>query len=154
MLNHFIGVSMNFNSLISDVKCNDSDKRSLFPLITRILEIHDILKKDGLLVLESILNENDEHYLKKYLISVAEGIDPENLLDNISHDLNNDNNEGILLLTNLMIAMSAISIQNGESRDILRQKLFFCIGPELENEYKSPELSMDEIFNFLNKNSG
>jgi hypothetical protein len=154
MLNHFIGVSMNFNSLISDVKCNDSDKRSLFPLITRILEIHDILKKDGLLVLESILNENDEHYLKKYLISVAEGIDPENLLDNISRDLNNDNNEGILLLTNLMIAMSAISIQNDESRDILGQKLFFCIGPELENEYKSPELSMDEIFNFLNKNSG
>lgn len=117
------------NFILSLKPCfTDADKEACKPVITRVMELAEIGRKEGLLMLEDQIKEEDSFFLKIAIELVVDAVEPDSVKEILQHLILADDYSGVELLSRLLITEGALAIQNGDNPQVLKEKLTAMLG--------------------------
>lgn len=117
------------NFILSLKPCfTDADKEACKPVITRVMELAEIGRKEGLLMLEDQIKEEDSFFLKIAIELVVDAVEPDSVKEILQHLILADDYSGVELLSRLLITEGALAIQNGDNPQVLKERLTAMLG--------------------------
>lgn len=123
------GVLLMVNFILSLKPCfTDADKEACKPVITRVMELAAIARKEGLLMLEDQIKEEDSFFLKMAIELVVDAVEPDSVKEILQKLILADDYSGVELLSRLLITEGALAIQNGDNPPLLKEKLTAMLG--------------------------
>jgi flagellar motor component MotA len=116
------------------VKCSKEERISCISIILEIMRIAAVVKKNGIEVLEEEAANVGNFYLKRGLLHVVDGTDPE-LLDEILHLSNIYSlKTGIGLLQDIIRLEGILAIQSGYGPRMIEERLISFLGEDVYEE--------------------
>jgi len=109
--------------------------RNCITFIYRIVELAEIARRDGLLVLDSLMEDEKNFFIKTGLLMASDGIDSDiikTVMENLL-EINKKEVEGSELMARKIILQGIIDIQQGENPDLILTKLIDILGTEIES---------------------
>jgi len=133
-------------------QCDIIEKRQCISLISKLVEISEKARREGLLGIEDILDTITNPLLIKGLELVIDGTDQKAVKDILLNYIYFGRAEGRILLEQCIICEGILAIQEGENPKIVREKLVAYLGGldtqgsenwnflnEVENKFKEDE---------------
>ena len=113
-------------------------------LIGKFISLSDCARKEGLLSIGGLMENEQNVFLKTGLSLAVDGTDTDIIKVIIENMLETDKKEGIDRQARNIITQGIVSVQQGESRDVLKMKLYDICGADitaLEKEWKNSSKS-------------
>ena len=133
-------------------QCDITEKRQCITLISKLVEISEKARREGLLAIEDIVDTMTHPLLIKGLELVVDGTDIEAVRNILMNYIYFGRAEGRVLLEQCIICEGILAIQEGENPKIIREKLVAYLGgldtqgsenwnflTEVENKFKEDE---------------
>lgn len=106
----------------------DADKEACKPVVTRVIELTAIVRKEGLLLLEDQIKEEDSFFLKTAIKLVVDAVEPDSVKEILQYLILADDYSGVELLSRLLIAEGVLAIQNGDNPRVSKERLTAMLG--------------------------
>ena len=151
------------------IECTKEEKRPLLKTINEIIDLANITRREGLIVLEQKMKESDDNFMKTGLELVLEATDPKFVKAIMKTLMITSFKTGAKLLKQLIITEGVLLVQAGTNPRIIGEQLLAYLGgdftrqdltnyEETEEEYKrlmqesdswTPLEGLPEFENFL-----
>lgn len=132
--------------------CSKSDKKKILPSIELILRLSQKARREGLLSVEDDVPSVEPLFLKNGLRLVIDGCDPEEVRELLLAGIHAGRFSGKELLLRMIAANGVLGIQEGISPNLLRRKLYACLGEEFEPDAESDSTPSSAVIE--NEDSG
>lgn len=109
-------------------QCSIEKKRECITLISKIVELSEIARREGLLAIEDILDTMTHPLLIKGMELVIDGTEPDVVKTILSNYINFGGAKGKVLLEQCLVCEGVLSIQAGDNPKVIREKLVACLG--------------------------
>ena len=131
---------------------SDEDKKSCLPLINKIIELGNIARMKGVLVLQLEIEQEQSLFLKTAGNLIINGTDPQIVKEILQNLILSENHTGAQLLERLIIAEGILGVQSGENPDILAMRLASMLGEKYLTEVDAfpHQEKQSENYQFLN----
>ena len=116
--------------LRKQMECAEEEKQLCLPVIDKIIDIVNIARNQGILVLEDKIPEIDDYLLKVGIQLMVDGLSPEYILEVMDKMITASQKTGVELMQQLIIRDGVLSIQAGESPSLVLLKLYAYLGEE------------------------
>jgi len=135
------------------IRCTRKKKRECVELIASIITLSERARRMGLLALEDDLENIDDPLMKRGLLLVVDGTDPEIVFDLLYTFMLASRSRGIGLLKAVITLEGVLAIQAGENPALIASRLGFFLGRDIDlwDSYwnnrlrKSPGLAGEHI---------
>lgn len=120
---------MLFNyQMAQEAQCTIEKKRECITLISQIVELSEIARREGLLAIEDVLDRMTHPLLIKGLELIINGTKPDMLEKILTTYIFFGNAKGKILLEQCIVCEGILSIQRGENPKLIREKLVAYFG--------------------------
>ena len=111
-------------------KCSAEEKKMLVPVIDAIVDIAQVTRKQGLLVLDEKIREMPDSFTRLGMRLLVDGTDPELVNAMLEIHMVASSRTGVGLLEQMIIKEGLLSIQSGETPQYTRKKLYAYLGED------------------------
>jgi AraC family transcriptional regulator len=129
------------------LQCTNIEKKECLETLNRILEFSATSRNEGLLALDQEIEKLDSYFMRKALMFVTEGLEPESIRTILQNYIIVGDYKGKALLERILILEGVLLIQAGENPLIIKEKLSSYFGedfiPEIE-KYFNDNISPDD----------
>ena len=141
------------NHLLDDVRrdaieklrlTKDADFRLLLDTVFRILSLQKSVRRDGLLMIESSLQDIRSEFLKHPFLLIEDAVDPEDIIEITTNEYWITNPQGSHAMIAYICIRGALYIQSGKDINGLQELLRSLLPPMQRQEYQE-RLNADEI---------
>jgi len=115
-------------TLFDRTSCSRKDKEEFIPIINQLIELSEKSRREGLLSLESGLDENKIPFLIKGLNMIIDGTDPEIVSSILLTIIYSSHITGKELLRMMIMREGILSIQKGDNPGLTKEKLRSYLG--------------------------
>lgn len=115
---------------------SNNDIQPLLDAACHILSLYRSIRKEGLFYLEEALQHSHSEFIKHIFMMVANGYEPESIIEIATNEYWTMNPEGIQAMIAYFYIRSAIYIQSGESMEVLREIMYSLIPADKRQKYK------------------
>lgn len=129
-------VIMSDSSFNNKIYCGIDEKKECLQLLDLMISLSKKQHKQGLLSLESEINEKTPFLLQKGLLLMLSGTEPLVLREILNNYISSSNYSGKDFLSAILIKEGILSIQMGEYPWDIREKLIAFLGVDFSNEIK------------------
>ena len=138
------------------IRCSEDEKRQCIALVSQIVSMAKMAKRNGLLALVQVAEETPSFLLRKGLQLVLEGVQPSLVKTTLEYYVLSGSYTGKDLLERCIIMEGVLAIQNGINPQIIQELLLSLFGEsgheayEAEFGYKKSE-RQDAFFKKISK---
>ena len=111
------------------IECSEAELKALLPDIDLIIRLSEKSRREGLLSLEDDLKDNPDPLLRRGIMHVINGMDPERLREILERHILIGGSTGASLRRELIFMEGTLGIQSGENPRNLREILNTVIAP-------------------------
>lgn len=138
------GSKLNDFTLLNKTSCSIDDKRECLLIVDIIISLSQKSHKQGLLSLESEMNERLPFLLQKGLDMLLYGTEPLVLREILDNYIYTGNYTGKELLSRVLIRNGVLAMQMGEYPWVIKETLASFFGEDFSNEIKQHFGNSDE----------
>lgn len=106
----------------------DKEKEECLPIIEMIIRLANIARHEGLLSMENQISDLDSPFLKKAIMLIVDGSNPELIKNIMQTQILSGNHTGFELLSRLIMLEGCLCVQDGENPRIIATKLGAIMG--------------------------
>jgi len=135
------------------IKCSDDEKRKCMKLISDLIAMSVMARRNGLLSLIQVAEESSSFLLKKGLQLVVDGVTPQVARNVLESYIVSGNFEGKALLERCIILEGVAAIQQGLHPKVTKEYLLSFLGEDSYEIYQKEfeGESRDSLGSYLNK---
>lgn len=126
------------------IQCTNDEKKECLETINTILKLSEKTRKYGLLSLEDEASKNPDFLMRKGLLFVVDGIEPEFIREVLGTYIFAGNYVGKELLKRILVKEGVLLIQKGEHPLMIRERLTSFLGENYADE-------VEKYFNMQNE---
>jgi hypothetical protein len=112
-------------------KCSLSERLACLPLVEELVELANLARYEGLLVLEEKMAEMENDFLKSGIALIVDGTDPAIVRELMNFRAIASQEVGAPLLHKVIIIEGVLSIQAGENPRIVEERLYCYLGEDV-----------------------
>ena len=131
----------------------ETDKEECWPIIYKIIDLANLARREGVLALEVEMEHEQNVLLKIALDLVVDGTDPALVKQILQTSIVAGKYSGSQLLSRLLIAEGALSLQQGENPAIIATKLGAIMGEDyivrINKEFNEMQNNFSRQYDFL-----
>ncbi len=129
-------IKMSDLNFYSKINCSFDEKKECLQLLDLMISLSRKQHKQGLLSLESEVNEKSPFLLQKGILLMLSGTEPIVLREILNNYISSSNYSGKEFLSAILIKEGLLSIQMGEYPWDIKEKLVAFLGVDFSNEIK------------------
>lgn len=137
------------------LQCTNIEKKECLETLSKILEFSATSRKEGLLALDQEIEKLDSYFMRKSLMFITDGLDPESIRTILLNYIIVGDYKGKALLERILVLEGVLLIQAGEKPLIIKEKLSSYFGedfiPEIEKFFNDTISPDDRIKAYYDK---
>ena len=135
------------------IRCSEDEKRECIELVSQIVSMAKMAKRNGLLALVQVAEEASSFLLRKGLQLVLEGVQPSLVKTTMEYYILSGTYTGKDLLERCLIMEGVLAIQKGVNPQIIQELLLSLFGEEGHDAYEAEfgEKKTDKLETFFSK---